>query len=150
MLVGNNDNEVGLFKVLDDLGSASNSLSNIPGTSWKPFASLADAFQNAAFTCPAKLSAKARRDAGVQAWRYRYAGDWPNMDIGPKSGAWHASEVSMVFGTTERVSKTPDTAPQKFLGDVMRLAWTSFANDPEHGLERVKWPTYDSMSMPAL
>jgi cholinesterase len=149
MLVGNNDNEVGLFKVLDDLGAASNSLSKTPGTSSNPFSIITDTFQNTAFTCAAEISAQARRAAGVPAWRYRYAGVWPNMEVGPKAGAWHASEVSMVFGTTERVSKSSDTAQQKVLGETMRAAWTSFAKDPEHGLEKFHWPLYDTSSKSA-
>jgi carboxylesterase type B len=50
----------------------------------------------------------------------------------------------MVFGTTEQTSRKPDLAAQKVLGDKMREAWTSFAKDPEHGLEKVGWPLYNT------
>jgi len=55
----------------------------------------------------------------------------------------------MVFGTTELTSKKPDTAAQKVLGDKMRESWTSFAKDPEHGLEKIGWPLYN-VNLPTI
>ncbi|KAF1985683.1 alpha/beta-hydrolase [Aulographum hederae CBS 113979] len=46
---------------------------------------------------------------GVPAWRYRYFGQFPNQHLADDSGAWHSSEIAMIFGTTERVSKAPNT-----------------------------------------
>ncbi|KAF2402642.1 alpha/beta-hydrolase [Trichodelitschia bisporula] len=138
MLVGNNDNEAGLFAVLAQAGAAG-AAAKAPSTS----SSLAIELGNLRFTCPAGDAAKARRDAGVSAWRYRYAGEWPNQNIGPKAGAWHGSELGMVFGTTERTSNKPDTEEERKLSAKMREAWTTFAKDPVNGLTKLGWPLYD-------
>jgi cholinesterase len=84
----------------------------------------------------------ARRNAGIPAWRYLYAGDWPNMDIGVR-GAWHMAEIALAFGTTEFMSHIPDTEDEKKLGKQMRLAWTGFAKDPTGGLSKMGWPIYE-------
>jgi cholinesterase len=36
------------------------------------------------FTCPSDGAAKARIANKIKAWRYYYAGQFPNQDIGPK------------------------------------------------------------------
>jgi cholinesterase len=57
-----------------------------------------------AFHCPAANAAVARSDAGVPAWRYLYAGEWPNQQLGTRclgvKGAWHGAEIALVFGTS--------------------------------------------------
>jgi len=159
MLVGNNKNEVTLFMVLLNQTSLIES----------PLLGLAGGL----FGCPAGQAAKARVDNGVKAWRYLYAGEWPNQEIYPKAGAWHGAgvssrdlesrtvsltvvaEIAMVFGTTEyqhqyygskfQVNITlPSTEEQKKLAKIMMHAWASFAKDPEHGLTKeMQWPVYD-------
>jgi len=83
----------------------------------------------------------ARRKAGVPAWRYLYQGGYPNQDIGIP-GAWHTSEIGLVFGTTEFISNIPDTAEEKKLVDLMQRAWTGFAKNPTDGLTKLGWPLY--------
>jgi cholinesterase len=92
--------------------------------------------------CGAHNVAIARRNAGIAAWRYLYAGDWPNMDIGVR-GAWHMAEIALAFGTTEFMSHIPDTEEEKKLAQEMRLAWTGFAKDPEGALSEMGWPLYE-------
>ncbi|KAF2669097.1 alpha/beta-hydrolase [Microthyrium microscopicum] len=102
------------------------------------------------FGCPAGMAAKARRDAGVPAWRYLYQAEWPNNQLysdpvkaAQVHGAWHGSELALLFGTTERKGKGPDTPAEKVLARKMRDAWAAFAKDPDHGLEKLGWPLYD-------
>jgi len=98
--------------------------------------------------CPSALAANVRRKAGVAAWRYIYAGEFPNQSLGPccpnAEGAWHGSEIALIFGTTELKKGSKDTANEKKLAKTMRDAWAGFAKDPIHGLPKLGWPVYDS------
>jgi cholinesterase len=100
--------------------------------------------------CPSASAANIRRKNGVPAWRYIYAGVFPNQSLGPccpnAEGAWHGSEIALIFGTTGRKKEGEDTANEKKLAKAMRDAWTGFAKDPVHGLNKLGWPTYDSSS----
>jgi len=141
MLVGNNANELSLFASI--LGS---------NTFDSPMIKIA----NGAFGCPSGVAAKARTDAKVKAWRYLFAGDFPNQKLADGAGAFHGSEIGMAFGTTEfqqqffaemtgqKIGPFPDTPEQKKLIDVMMSAWSGFAKDPENGLERMGWPVYEA------
>ncbi|TID22676.1 hypothetical protein E2P81_ATG01804 [Venturia nashicola] len=140
MLVGNNANEIALFMVILNQVSALGS----------PLLSMA----NGVFSCPSGAAAQARTNARIKAYRYLYAGEWPNQDIAPKVGAWHGSEVGMVFGTVEYQQQFfgsmigqkisfPNTDAQKVLEKKMMGAWAAFAKDPVSGLEKLGWPTYD-------
>jgi cholinesterase len=40
----------------------------------------------------------------------------------------------------------PDTENEKKLSATLGKAWTEFAKDPAHGLERMGWPQYDKTS----
>jgi cholinesterase len=143
MLVGNNANEAALFAVI--LGQTSGLQS--------PLMKMA----GAAFGCPSGSAAKARVDNKVKAWRYLYSGEWPNQEIAKGAGAWHGSEIGMVFGSieyqqayysklTDQNISFPDTPDQKKLMNTMMTAWASFAKDPENALEKLGWPVYDNTS----
>jgi cholinesterase len=88
-----------------------------------------------------------RRDAGVPAWRYLYSGEFPNQSLGPccpnSEGAWHGSEIALIFGTTEIKKEGTDTPAETKLAAEMRKAWTAFAKDPVDGLNKLGWPSYD-------
>jgi carboxylesterase type B len=105
---------------------------------------------NKASGCAAGLTAKVRRDAGVPAWRYLYSGEFPNQSLGPccpnSEGAWHGSEIALIFGTTEIKKEGTDTPAETKLAVAMRKAWTEFAKDPVHGLHKLGWPSYDPNS----
>jgi hypothetical protein len=97
-------------------------------------------------SCGPAVGATARSKAGVPAWRYRWFGEWPNLEIYPGIGAYHSMDCPIVFGATERTSKIPDTPEEaKFVKNMM-TAWATFAKDPEHGLEKLGWPKYDPSS----
>jgi cholinesterase len=101
-----------------------------------------------ASNCPSDAAARLRTKVGVPAWRYLYAGEFPNHTLGPccpdADGAWHGGELALLFGTTEtrKVSKGADTANEKKLAKSLRDAWAGFAKDPVHGLEKLGWPKY--------
>ena len=93
--------------------------------------------------CGPMSGAAARRKAGVPAWRYRWFGEWPNLEIYPGVASYHSMDCPIVFGATERASTTPDTPEEaQFVKNVM-TAWATFTKDPDHGLEKLGWPLYD-------
>src|ERR1700753_2087043 len=70
-------------------------------------------------TCGPASGAAVRRAAGVPAWRYRWFGEWPNLEIYPGIGAYHSMDCPIVFGATERASSIPDTPEEaKFVKNI--------------------------------
>jgi len=136
--IGTTNYEAGLFKLV---ASASNITT--PEIVW-------DLLNLIAFNCPARSAAQARADAGVPVWRYRYFGEFPNtrLSINPPSGAWHGSELPIVWGTSAYASGRPNTAAETSISNYMRGAWAAFAKDPESAFTRAPYsfPRYSSRS----
>jgi hypothetical protein len=132
MLLGNNDNEAGLFNLISQAGGG-----NVSAES--------TAMLNLGFTCPAAKVATARSKAKQTTWRYRYFGNWPNNKLTDTSGAWHGSEIGLLFGTTAIVSGQQPTPDEAELGNKMRHVWATFAKDPAFGLWQpgIEWPNFD-------
>ncbi|MCJ1377664.1 hypothetical protein MMC17_000760 [Xylographa soralifera] len=130
-----NDNEAG-FYVMRYAGDNKNTLSATEQAS----------ISYGGFSCPVAADAAAKAASQlVPVWRYEYFGDWPNLRLYPGSGAYHTSEVSMVFGTAPDLSGEPDTPLQQAVSRYMMHAWAAFAKDPENGLrERLGWPVYNT------
>ncbi|KAH7395874.1 putative carboxylesterase [Cadophora sp. MPI-SDFR-AT-0126] len=132
-LIGNNDNEAGLFEVLFGARGIT-----FPPSYWK----LQNQFS---FNCKISLRAKAAA-LKVPTWRYHYFGDFPNLalSISPPSGAWHGSEIPMVFGPDLDIQNvTGRTTEQQRVGEYMQGAWAAFVKDPEKGLKKYGWPRYN-------
>jgi cholinesterase len=76
--------------------------------------------------------------------RYRYHGEFPNQEISPKAGAYHSSEIPLLFGTSADTGR--DTPSEVLLAKNMRHAWAEFAKDPVNGLVKLGWPVYNQTS----
>lgn len=78
VLVGHNDNEPGLFKMLAP---------DLPDVFWQ--------LEELQFGCETARRAAYSVLNGNPTWRYRWFGDWENLrlSVDPPSGAWHGSEV---------------------------------------------------------
>ncbi|OLN87334.1 Cholinesterase 2 [Colletotrichum chlorophyti] len=132
-LIGNTENEAGLFKL---------SVPSANETYWL-------GFNLVAFNCPAARRAARAVSAGHPTWRYRYFGDFPNMAITttPPSGAWHAAELPVLFDTAPQAA-VKSTAQQVAVGKYFRHAWAAFAKDPKSGLVDFDcygaWPKYQA------
>ncbi|QSZ30725.1 hypothetical protein DSL72_000283 [Monilinia vaccinii-corymbosi] len=129
LLIGNNENEAGLFVATMSLQGLS-----YPDDAWK-------AFNLASFTCPSGYRANYSIQAHVPTWRYRYFGAFPNTEIVPNAGAWHSADIPILFDTN--IANPPDTTAQIAIGKYMRGAWAAFAKDPKHGLTKYGWPRYE-------
>ncbi|KAF2639596.1 alpha/beta-hydrolase [Massarina eburnea CBS 473.64] len=83
------------------------------------------------FHCAAALVANDTASIGIPSWRYLFNATFPNAQYnGLVSGAFHSSEVGIVFSTYSSVNMT---AQEYFLSNYMRGTWARFAKDPEVG-----------------
>ena len=135
MLTGNTDYEAGLFRTVAALSG-----SFMSDTYW-------DGFNQVVFDCPASARANISVANNVTTWRYRWFGVFPNTRLtsAPESGAWHASELSILFNTSPSGPGIPANTPEEIaIGTYLRGAWAAFAKDPTNGLKNYGggWPTY--------
>ena len=137
--MGTTENEFGFFSALMHINSSA--LPFMPAG----FDGMIAETLDLAVSCPALGAVNITRALGINAWLYRYVGDWPNEDIGIiRRPAWQGSGVSLVFGTTERVFKIANTPRETSTSLKMREAWSEFVKDPQNGLLKLKWPPYRS------
>ncbi|KAK5108106.1 hypothetical protein LTR62_008760 [Meristemomyces frigidus] len=117
-----------------------------------------DSFLLNSFTCPSQYQAAARAAHGVPVWLCRYFGNWPNLELYPAnsdypgqvvsegSGAYHGSDLEMVFGNSAAVSGIPDSSDEDRMIKLMQGAWAAFARDPARGLTRRCLGSIDDMN----
>ncbi|KAK5118771.1 hypothetical protein LTR85_007977 [Meristemomyces frigidus] len=142
-LLGNNNYEQGYYVLPDYLKGVNVTVAS------------GDDFLLSSFTCPNAFQAGNRLAYDVPVWLYRYFGNWSNIElypptaayagqvIGEGSGAYHGSELEMVFGNPSGVSGIANSAPENEMIALMQGAWAAFARDPVNGLTAYGWPEYD-------
>ncbi|SMQ51123.1 unnamed protein product [Zymoseptoria tritici ST99CH_3D7] len=91
-------------------------------------------------TCPGAAASAARVAYGVPVWRTRYFGEWPNLNPLSWLGAYHSSDIPMIFGTSDL--RGPDTEEERKVSEDFQTAWATFAKDPAGGLAEYGWSTY--------
>lgn len=131
MLLGSNDYEPGTWKT-------QLALSNVTYADY-----LWDYMNLAGFTCLAGERANLSIAAGNPTWRYRFHGIFPNTNISWEGGAYHGSELTLIFGTE---FASPASTPEEVeVANYVQGAWVAFAKDPVNGLSVYEggWPTYD-------
>ncbi|KAF2678095.1 alpha/beta-hydrolase [Lentithecium fluviatile CBS 122367] len=100
-----------------------------------------DQFTRSFSTCPSARGALARKSWNVPVWRVRYFGEWPNLNPFEWLGAYHSSDIPMVFGTSDL--RGPDTQMERETSRYYQAAWAAFVRDPEKGLVEYGWSMYD-------
>lgn len=141
MLNGNNDKELGLI-----LGGIKAFIS--PWLQSLVTGPISDEVVNfgsdSTFGCTAALTSALRTKNNVRNWRYRFMPVYDNTALAPLSGTYHSMDVPFATGTNSlRPNSTPDTPEEAALQTYMVHAWAEFAKDPDEGLSRLGWPTYD-------
>lgn len=102
-----------------------------PGTGTNDAAAIARIFTEVGLQCPTALLAHQIQETGNdKVWRYVYNATFPNIAAVPGAGAFHSSELPMVFST---YNVSTATAQQYALSDYMRGAWARFAKNPSMG-----------------
>jgi hypothetical protein len=133
---GNNNYEAGLFRVLASAAGAS-----VSDVDWC-------LFNLETFTCPAAKAANARAVASVPTYRYRYFGEFPNMRLTahPNSGAWHGSEIDVIWGTSVDATGVANTAAETSISNYLQGAWAAFAKDPVNAFTKAPYsfPKYNA------
>lgn len=137
-VAGNGDYESGFYRV-----SAFGAKISLSPDRWQ-------LFNQRGFSCPAKYANDIRKQFDVPTWRFRYMGDWENLrlypayDGYPDSGAYHGTDMNMIFGTAQDVTGSLNTAEENATSRLMMKAWAAFGEDPEQGLSDFGWPEWDS------
>lgn len=133
-LAGNNDKEDGFYRI-----SAAGQNVTLTEQQWLTY-------DLEGFTCATGTEAAARAKAGVPMWRYRYFGDWLNLRLYPGSGAYHGSDLHMIFGGIRDVvgPGLPNSVAETRTKAYMMRAWAAFVRNPQAGLtQEMFWPMYD-------
>jgi len=136
ILIGNNDDESTLFLVQQELQNQTLPASSIATGNLQ------------SFTCPAGARANASVAANLATWRYRYFGEFPNtmLTSSPDSGAYHGSEVPVIFDTLPQPGNgiPASTVAEIAIGKYIRGAWAAFAKNSTGGLLTYEegWPAY--------
>lgn len=100
-----------------------------------------DRFTNAVFLCTAALTSRLRQSASLITYRFRYDGNFSDISPSGYPGAYHASELPLLFGTMG-VYHGPSTAYEEIVSRQMQDLWLEFAKNPEHGLGKEGWTPY--------
>ncbi|KAL1799235.1 hypothetical protein ACET3X_003272 [Alternaria dauci] len=82
------------------------------------------------FQCPQALWANATASIGIPTWRYYFNASFVNTQAYPQLGAYHASEIPLVFRTYERANTTTQ---EYALAQFIQSTWARFAKNPYAG-----------------
>ncbi|KAL1898214.1 hypothetical protein Sste5346_003620 [Sporothrix stenoceras] len=92
------------------------------------------------FVCPAANTTRWRGALpGRTTYRYQYAGNFSSVTPFTWMGAYHASDIPMVFGTLSRRPEDERTPFQEEVSATMEDHFAAFLNDPENGLRARGW-----------
>jgi acetylcholinesterase len=98
------------------------------------------AISRAGFVCPTYNSTVERNELHVPVFRYQHAGTYPNMNPFAWVGAYHGSDIPMVFGTYGVVTDLGNTtAFQAEVSKKMQQHILAFATDPWKGPQKIGW-----------
>lgn len=92
--------------------------------------------------CPAANSSHYRFEAGVPTHRYQYAGNFSNISPLHWMGAFHGSDMPMVFGTYG-IARGEGSAFEALVSETMQNYFLEFIKDPVHGPKKAGWPAFD-------
>lgn len=134
---------LGLFTRLPAIvGTAVNEGASLaPYNANGPNMTIADATTRNAFLCPAAATSENRFAAGRLTFRYSYEGNFTNISPRPWMGAYHSSELPLIFGTDgDFRGESPRNEVE--LSERMQDAWVAFVKDPVGGLPAIGWDEY--------
>jgi len=94
-----------------------------------------------AFFCPATSTTSLRQRAGYTTYRYYYGGNFTNISPAPWLGAYHSSELPMLFGTYGNF-RGPSTQLEKQTSEAFQDAYVAFAAS---SVETTGWKKYEHL-----
>ncbi|KAK2049374.1 carboxylesterase [Colletotrichum somersetense] len=97
------------------------------------------------FWCPATKTTNERLAAGRTTYRYFHEAIFNNTSPRPWMGAYHGSELPLIFGT--HADFRGNSTPFEYeLSHTMMDAYAAFIKDPAAGMEAIGWPAYTADS----
>ncbi|KAJ7816731.1 Alpha/Beta hydrolase protein [Mycena leptocephala] len=84
-----------------------------------------------------------RQAHGLATYRFRYDGNFSNISPPEFSGAYHASELPLIFGTADEFHGK-STPYEDSVSVRMQRLWLTFATNLETGLWHAGWNLYNS------
>ncbi|KAK1671577.1 carboxylesterase [Colletotrichum godetiae] len=106
-----------------------------------PDPAVADALSYQFFWCPATKTTNERLAAERTTYRYYYSAVFNNTSPRSWMGAYHGSELPMIFGTHADF-RGNSTTFEYALSHVMMDAYAAFVKDSTAGLDAIGWPVY--------
>lgn len=131
-LIGNTDNEGSSFALPYN-------------KTYGPGQDTADAITIGLFMCPTIQTSHDRYASNATTFRYLYAGNFSTISPQWWEGAFHSSDIPMVFGTYA-LARGPGTDFQEQVSEKMQKYWVAFAEDPMNGLPKLGWDGYQGGS----
>ncbi|PYH48725.1 carboxylesterase [Aspergillus saccharolyticus JOP 1030-1] len=122
MLIGSNTNEGAGFVSFTPDGPGAATLLNLT---------------ESIIACPVAEEVKNRNLVGLPTYRYQYAGNFSNISPLPWFGAYHSSELPLLFGTHSQYGGSPSTQFEWEVSYAMEALWLSFAEAPSRGPVRL-------------
>ncbi|KAM7186119.1 lipase 1 [Naviculisporaceae sp. PSN 640] len=106
-----------------------------------PYQPSVDAGTVGVFVCLSSNSTVVRQKLNITTYRYEYSGNFSSVTPLWWMGAYHASDIPMVFGTYEgRFDKVDGY--QRQVAEQMQDWVVEFMKDPENGLRKKGWLAY--------
>ncbi|KAJ7262017.1 acetylcholinesterase/Butyrylcholinesterase [Mycena rebaudengoi] len=100
---------------------------------------ISEAFRDIAARCPSRMLSDATVQAGTSSvFRYSYGAVFADLQKFPGAGAWHGSELGLLFGT---YNKSTATAAESTLSSSFQTAMCNFVKDPTSP-PAPNWPKY--------
>ncbi|KAF2193199.1 para-nitrobenzyl esterase [Zopfia rhizophila CBS 207.26] len=106
-----------------------------------PDLAVANATTLAAFLCPIVKTTSDRYAVNVPTFRYLYGGNFSNISPQWWEGAYHSSELPLIFGT-HGIARGASTPFEIQVSMQMQDYWLAFAEDPVNGLPEMGWTAY--------
>lgn len=120
-ILGNNDTVIDAFLQAYAIGQ--------PGIA-TPYDQISQIFTELVFQCPQAAWANDSAYAGIPTWRYYFNASFVNTQTVPNLGAFHSSEIPIVF----RTYNPENTTTQEYaLSQYMQSVWARFAKNPRGG-----------------
>jgi acetylcholinesterase len=100
-----------------------------------------DTSANQSFLCTSAAASRFREAYGRTTYRFLYEGNFSNISPANFTGAYHASEIPLIMGTTGKFHGV-STEYEISVGEKMQDLWLAFAKDPVSGLRNAGWGSY--------
>ncbi|KAI5272266.1 acetylcholinesterase [Aureobasidium subglaciale] len=107
-----------------------------------PNATLAQLALLTTFFCPATESIRLRQQTNLPTYRYVYSGNFSNIAPSGWLGAYHSSELPMLFGTYDNF-RGVGPALEGETSRAMQDAWVAFTSGGMSGIESSGWQEYE-------